>query len=74
MPFVHRVERGDRGHFGLGQANLGTQRNTVRGDVTLLGLHEVQHRQQRRALLRVARHDRPGLDPGPLVNGIGCPF
>jgi hypothetical protein len=39
---VHRVEGGNRGHFGLGQAQLcGTERNTRRREAPVLGLDEM---------------------------------
>ncbi len=44
---VHRVEGGDRADLGPGDAQLlGAEGHPVRRDVPLLGLHQVQQRQQ----------------------------
>ena len=59
LALVHRVERRDRRDLGLGEVeHLGAERDAVGADVALLGLHQVQHRQQRRAALAfgVAAH------------------
>ena len=67
---VHRVEGRHGGHLG------GAQREGLRagGDplgahVALLGLHEVQHRQQRRARLGVATSELGELGHGRLGDG-----
>src|SRR5699024_10639960 len=46
-------------------------RDAAGADVTVLGLDEVQHRQQGRACLRVAGDDLPGLAAQPLLH-LGC--
>ena len=64
---VHRVEGRDRADLGLGQAELlGAERDALGRDVALHRLHQVQHRQQRRAGHRVAGHDLARLEPGLL--------
>jgi hypothetical protein len=48
----HRVEGDDRRHLGLGEVeHLGAEGDAVGRDISLLGLHEVEHRQQRRSRL-----------------------
>ena len=62
---VHRVEGRDRTHLGLGELELlGAERDAVGAHVALLGLHEVEHREQRGARLRVARDDLAHLRAG----------
>jgi hypothetical protein len=42
---VHRVERGDGGHLGVGQSQLlRAECDTSRGEAAVLGLHQVQQR------------------------------
>ena len=55
---VHRVEGGDRGDLGGGQAeHLGAEPHAGAGDMALLRLHEVQQRQQGGPGVRVAGDD-----------------
>ncbi len=66
LALVHRVERRDRGDLRLGDGEgVGAEGDAVGRHVALLGLHEVQHRQQRRPRLtiRVARDDRLRVGP-----------
>ncbi|GGM96091.1 hypothetical protein GCM10009721_23260 [Terrabacter tumescens] len=74
MALVLRVEGGDAAHLGLGEVeHLSAEADAAARDVAVDGLHEVQQRQQRRALLRVARDDLGGVDVQLLedVGGIG---
>src|SRR5690606_39142766 len=62
------VERRDRGDLGAGEAeDLGAQRDAAGADVAVLGLDEVQHREQRGPGLRVARDDLGGLPAQALL-------
>ena len=72
---VHRVERGDRGHLGLGQVELGgAERDARLGEIAVFGLHQVQQRQQRRPRPRVAGDDVAGTrPPGALSRRPGRP-
>ncbi|PSK64325.1 hypothetical protein B0E53_03745 [Micromonospora sp. MH33] len=67
LALVHGVEGGDRADLGLVQAeHLGAELDPGRGDVPLLGLHQVQQRQQGRAgpVRRVPGDDLPCPLPG----------
>lgn len=71
---VHRVEGGDRGDLGGGQLqHVRAELHAGPGDVAVLGLHEVQQRQQGGAGVGVARDDlaRVRLQPGPDVVRVG---
>lgn len=70
---VHGVEGRDRGDLGGGQVeHLGAEADAGAGDVPLLGLDEVQQRQQRRARTGVAGDHLLGVrfQPGPYVHRI----
>ena len=71
---VHRVKGGDRGNFGVGQIQLrGAEIDPGLGDVALLGLHQVQQRQQRRAGDRITGDEFGRLGPGQVgedVSGV----
>jgi hypothetical protein len=55
---VHRVEGRDTADLGRRDLqDLGTRLDTVRRDLAGDALHQVQHREQARPLLRVARRD-----------------
>ena len=44
---IHRVEGGNGGNLGAGQTQLGTAEiDPGRGDVPVLGLHEMKERQE----------------------------
>lgn len=71
---VHRVEGGDRGDLGGGEAEqLGAERHARTGDVPLLRLHEVQQRQQRGAAAGVAGDHllRIRFEPGAHLGRVG---
>lgn len=71
---VHRVEGGDRGDLGGGEAEqLGAERHARTGDVPLLGLHQVQQRQQRGAAVGVAGDHllRVRFEPGAHLGRVG---
>ena len=61
VALVLGIESGHSRNLGRGQVQLlSTKCDAVFGDVTVYGLHQVQHRQQRGALLWVA------------PNNLGC--
>jgi hypothetical protein len=62
LALVHRVEGRDRADLGLGQRqHLGTERDAVLAHEPLVGLHEVQQRQQCRPRDGVALDEAVGL-------------
>ena len=65
---IHRVKARHRRHLGAGQSQLlAAELQTRRRQVGVLGLHQVQQRQQRRTLVGVAADDlfRVDLQPRP---------
>jgi hypothetical protein len=73
VALVLGVEGGHTRDLGRGQVEqLGAQVDAAPGDVAVNRLHQVQHRQQRRALLRVAGDDLRGVgaEAGLDVRGI----
>ena len=63
---VHRVEGHHARDLGLGTPeDLGAELDAVVGDVSLLGLHQVQQRQQRRPRPRVPADDVGGIRAQP---------
>ena len=66
-PPVHRVERGDRGHLGGCELELRcAEVDSGRGEVAVLGLHQVQQGQQRRPGVGIAGDDLSGIAGQPL--------
>lgn len=71
---VHGVERRDGGDLGGGEVErLGAEGHARTGDVSLLGLHEVQQRQQRGAAAGVAGEHllRVRVEPGAHLGRVG---
>ena len=74
VALVLRVEGRHAADLGGGELeHLGAEADAPPRDVAVDALHEVQQRQQRRALLRVARDDLLGVGPqrGEHVVGVG---